>query len=189
MGRRRRRGPHGHGAGPVRPLHDAPRGPFAPEIRIQPPPLGLGRSTAIRKLGAVRTFYDFLVQEGWFEATPVPSTRAWPMKAPRPLPSFLGKSEVERLLEACPGQTPAQIRDRAILELLYASGIRLAEIAGLDVGDLDPLRSTATVTGKGGQEREVLLRVPRRTSGLSTTCGGDAPYWPAPGHPAAARCG
>ena len=128
----------------------------APEIRIQPPPLGLGRSTAIRKLGAVRTFYDFLVQEGWFEATPVPSTRAWPMKAPRPLPSFLGKSEVERLLEACPGQTPAQIRDRAILELLYASGIRLAEIAGLDVGDLDPLRSTATVTGKGGQEREVL---------------------------------
>ena len=50
----------------------------APEIRIQPAPLGLGRSTAIRKLGAVRTFYDFLVQEGWFEATPVPSTRAWP---------------------------------------------------------------------------------------------------------------
>ena len=78
------------------------------------------------------------------------------MKAPRPLPSFLGKSEVERLLEACPGGTPPQIRDRAILELLYASGIRLAEIAGLDVGDLDPLRSTATVTGKGGQEREVL---------------------------------
>ena len=98
----------------------------------------------------VNHFYN-----GWFEDTPTPSTRAWPMKAPRPLPSFLGKSEVARLLESCPGGTPAQIRDRAILELLYASGIRLAEIAGLDVGDLDPLRSTATVTGKGAQEREV----------------------------------
>ena len=58
----------------------------APEVRIQPAPLGLARRSAVRKQTAVRELYRFLVQVGWFKATPVPSARAYPMKLDRPCP-------------------------------------------------------------------------------------------------------
>ena len=127
----------------------------APEVRIQPAPLGLARSSAVRKQTAVRELYRFLVQVGWFKATPVPSARAYPMKLDRPLPSFLSNDEVERLLEACPGRDALETRDRSILEVLYATGVRLDELARMDVGDVGLLANAAVVVGKGNRERMV----------------------------------
>ena len=99
-----------------------------------PRPTGYARVSIVRKLTALRTFYNFLVQEGWFASTPVPSARSFPVKVEKPLPSFLGKQEATRLLAAPDDDTPAGIRDRAILELLYACGVRLAELQGMNMG-------------------------------------------------------
>ena len=127
----------------------------ASEVRIQPAPLGLARRSAVRKQTAVRELYRFLVQVGWFKATPVPSARAYPMKLDRPLPSFLSNDEVERLMEACPGRDALETRDRSILEVLYATGVRLDELMRMDVGDVDLLANAAVVVGKGNRERMV----------------------------------
>ena len=137
-------------------------------IRISPRPLHLSRRTAANKHTAVRSFYMFLVQEGWFNATPAPSARAYRFKLDRPLPSFLSRSEVERLLNAASAQDPPGLRDRAILEVLYATGVRRAELHAMDlgsvvmatVGDEAVLRDAIRVTGKGNKERIVLFGKP-----------------------------
>ena len=127
----------------------------APDMRSGPKPQGLKRTTAKRKLAGLRCFYHFLVQEGWFTATPVPSGRSVPMKTAQPLPSFLTESEVNRLLEACNPRSALEVRNRALLELLYASGPRLAELHRLDTSDVDLMACTVTVVGQGGRERNI----------------------------------
>ena len=67
---------------------------------------GYARVSVVRKLTALRTFYNFLVQEGWFATTPVPSARSFPIKVEKPLPSFLGKNEAVRLLAAPDDSSP-----------------------------------------------------------------------------------
>ena len=123
-------------------------------------PRGYARVSIVRKLAALRTFYNFLVQEGWFKSTPVPSARSFPVKLEKKLPSFLGKKETERLLAAPDDDTPAGLRDRAILEILYACGVRLAEIQGMNLGDVYRERREILVRGKGNKERWTLYGGP-----------------------------
>ena len=123
-------------------------------------PRGYARVSIVRKLTALRTFYNFLVQEGWFKSTPVPSARSFPVKVEKPLPSFLGKKEAVRLLDAPDDDTPTGLRDRAILEVLYASGVRLAEIEGMNIGDVYRGRQEILVRGKGNKERWTLYGEP-----------------------------
>ena len=87
------------------------------------------------------------------------------------LPRFLGRAEADRLLAAPPEWTPAGRRDRAVMEFAYGAGVRLGELAALDLGDLDRRRLAATVTGKGNRQRRViyggaLRRRPGRLPGL-----------------------
>ncbi len=121
---------------------------------------GYARVSIVRKLTALRTFYNFLVQEGWFKSTPVPSARSFPVKVEKPLPSFLGKKEATRLLDAPDDDTPTGLRDRAILEVLYACGVRLAEIEGMNLGDVYRERREILVRGKGNKERWTLYGEP-----------------------------
>lgn len=121
----------------------APEGkPFAP-------------STVARTLVAVRGLHKFLVREGLSADDPAREL-AGP-RGERPLPKALTVPEVERLLEAPSGSTPAALRDRAMLELLYGGGLRISELVGLDVDDVDVDERNARVRGKGGRERLVPL--------------------------------
>ena len=118
---------------------------------------GKGRRTVIRHVGSVRSFYKFLTHvDGRFRTSPVPSARNYPMASETHVPRFLGQAESRRLMEAANDATPCGLRDRALLELMYASGVRLAEAHDMDRGDLDRLRGDVRVVGKGNKEREVL---------------------------------
>jgi integrase/recombinase XerD len=112
-------------------------------------------SSVARTLSAVRSFHRFLLREGVTDLDPaagVPQPRL-PRSLPRPIPL----EDVRRLLEAPDEETPSGIRDRAILELLYGSGLRISELTGLDVDDIDLEEGSVRVLGKGGKEREVPL--------------------------------
>ncbi len=125
---------------------------------------GYARVSIVRKLTALRSFYQFLVQQGMFKHCPVPSGRSLQVKVEKPLPSFIGKQETERLLEAPDDSNLYGLRDRALLEVLYACGVRLAEIAGMDLPDLDLDRQQILVRGKGSKERWVLFGQPAATA-------------------------
>jgi integrase/recombinase XerC len=114
---------------------------------------GLSRASAARKLAAVRTFLRYLRREeliaddpGGLVATPKRDIR---------MPAHLSEGEMTALLDAPAGDTALSRRDRAILELFYASGLRLGELAGLDVEDANLSAKMVRVLGKGGKERIV----------------------------------
>jgi integrase/recombinase XerC len=113
---------------------------------------GLSRASAARKLAAARTFLRYLRREGAIDDDPG-SLVATPKRDIR-MPRHLSESEMTALLEA-PGDTPLGRRDRAILELFYASGLRLSELAGLDLDDANLSSKMVRVLGKGGKERIV----------------------------------
>ncbi len=121
---------------------------------------GYARVSVIRKLTALRSFYHFLVQQGMFPHNPVPTGRSLQIKVEKPLPSFIGKQEATRLMEAPDIEEMYGIRDRAILEVLYSCGVRLAEIAGMDLPDVDFEQQQILVEGKGSKERWVLFGQP-----------------------------
>ena len=121
---------------------------------------GYARVSVARKLSALRSFYRFLVQEGMFRSTPVPSGRSFRLKLEKPLPRFLGRREVTRLMETPGDATPVAIRDGAILEVLYSCGVRLAEIQGLNVRDVNLSQREMLVRGKGSKERWVVFGKP-----------------------------
>ena len=121
---------------------------------------GYARVSVARKLTVVRSFYRYLVQEGLFRSTPVPSGQSFKVKVAKSLPDFLGQREVARLMDAPDESTVIGIRDKAILETLYACGIRLAEIHGLDVDDIHFSRNDILVRGKGSKERLVVFGRP-----------------------------
>jgi len=121
---------------------------------------GYARVSMVRKLGVVRSFYRFLVQEGLFRSSPVPLGRSFQIKVRKPLPTFLGQREVGRLLEAPDIATPLGMRDRAILEVLYSCGVRLAEVHGMDLPSVNLLQREILVRGKGSKERWVLFGRP-----------------------------
>jgi integrase/recombinase XerD len=114
---------------------------------------GLAATSIRRSLSAVRTYFTFLLAEGLIESDPseqLESPRTW-----RRLPDVLGHEEVERLLEAPDPGHRLYWRDRAMLEVAYASGVRVSELTGLKVRDLDLEERFATVYGKGSKERLV----------------------------------
>ncbi|MFQ5608891.1 MAG: tyrosine recombinase XerC [Woeseiaceae bacterium] len=113
---------------------------------------GLSSKSIQRRLSATRSFYRYLLREKYVDKNPVQSVSA--PKAPRRLPGNLDADRMARLLEI-PGKGPLVERDRAILELLYSSGLRLAELVDLDIGDVDLNDRTVRVTGKGNKDRIV----------------------------------
>lgn len=114
---------------------------------------GRSRATAARKLAAIRTFLRYLRREEIIAGDPGASIGT-PKREVR-MPAHLSESEMTALLEAPSGEHPLGRRDRAILELFYASGLRLSELAGLDVDDVNLSQKRARVLGKGGKERIV----------------------------------
>jgi integrase/recombinase XerC len=114
---------------------------------------GLAKASIARKLAAVRSCFRFLARRGVLDTNP-----ARPVRSPRlgrRLPSFLPVDETAALLAGPPAPSLGGARDRALLELLYASGLRVAEACGLDLDDLDEPRRTVRVLGKGDKERVV----------------------------------
>jgi integrase/recombinase XerC len=114
---------------------------------------GESRATAARKLAAVRTFLRYLRREGVIEDDPgglVPT----PKRDIR-VPAHLSEAEIDTLIAAADDPSPLGRRDRAILELFYASGLRLSELAGLDLEDVNLAGKMIRVLGKGGKERIV----------------------------------
>ena len=121
---------------------------------------GYERVSVSRKLTVLRSFYLFLVQEGMFQSTPVPSGRSFRLKVTKSLPTFLGHKEAERLLDAPDDSSTMGARDKAILELLYSCGVRLAEIHGMNIEDINFGQRSILVRGKGNKEREALYGQP-----------------------------
>lgn len=113
---------------------------------------GLSGRSVQRILSSVRSFYRYLLREGAVEANPALAVPA--PKVPRRLPQTLDADQLARLLEIPPSD-PLAIRDRALMELLYSSGLRLAELVALDRGDIDLDDATVRVTGKGAKTRIV----------------------------------
>jgi integrase/recombinase XerC len=114
---------------------------------------GISRASSARRLAALRTFARYLVREELLPEDPTALVGA-PRKEQR-LPAHLPVDEMNRLLDAPDRSTPAGRRDLAILELFYASGLRLSELVGLDLGDVNLSSRIARVAGKGGKERLV----------------------------------
>ncbi len=110
-----------------------------------------GRSVA-RQLSATRSFFRFLAREGRVSHNPVADVRA--PRAPRRLPEPLDVDQMSRLL-AMPDDDPLDCRDRAMMELVYSSGLRLAELVSLELGQVDLAAGSLRVTGKGNKQREV----------------------------------
>jgi integrase/recombinase XerC len=113
----------------------------------------LGKRSQGRALSAVRSLFRFACREGILEANPAQGVRT--PKAPKTLPRHLRPGEVESLIEAPEGDEPLVRRDRAILELLYAAGLRVSELVGLDWTDVDLTGRVVRVLGKGSKERMV----------------------------------
>ena len=114
---------------------------------------GNTRSSAARKLAAIRTFSRYLRREGLLEGDPA-ALVGTPKREQR-LPAHLGEAEMSTLLEMPDAAQPLGRRDRAILELFYASGLRLSELVGLDLEDVNLNGRMVRVLGKGGKERIV----------------------------------
>jgi integrase/recombinase XerC len=113
----------------------------------------LAKATIARRLASVRSCFRFLARRGVIERNPARQVRA--PRLPRRLPSFLPKDESKDLLDRPRQASLADWRDHALLELLYATGIRVAECCGLDGEDVDERAGTVRVLGKGDRERVV----------------------------------
>ncbi|MFT9847868.1 tyrosine recombinase XerC [Aneurinibacillus sp. REN35] len=116
---------------------------------------GYARRSIARKLSSLRSFYRFMVREEMVEHNPF--TMAATPKLAKKLPNFLFPKEIEALLALPDTSRPVGLRDRAILEVLYASGIRVSELTGLTLRSVDVRAGTALVFGKGAKERYVPL--------------------------------
>lgn len=116
---------------------------------------GLSHRTCARKLSALRTFYRIMRRDGHIERDPTLGISS--PKSGRYLPSFLTAGQAEALVTAQVGDDPQELRDRCLLELLYASGLRVSELAALNVGQVDPELGEAHIIGKGSKERVVVV--------------------------------
>ena len=116
---------------------------------------GYAKTTVNRRLSAVRSFYSWLVREGVIESNPAAVVSS--PKLPKSLPHVLSQEDVEKLLECADASTPAGALDAALVELLYASGARIGEVASLDVDRIDFSDKSVRLFGKGSKERIVPL--------------------------------
>lgn len=113
------------------------------------------RRSVARLVSSLRRFYRHLVEAG--ARTDDPAVRLRPPRLGRPLPKSLTESEVEALLEAPDAQTANGLRDRAMLEILYAAGLRVSELVGLPLTRVNTRQGVVRVLGKGGKDRLVPL--------------------------------
>lgn len=116
----------------------------------------LGTSSAARTVTSVRGFYKFAVAEGWQVTNPAVDIR--PVSVPRRLPKALPYDSVVAIIEAA-GKSQFPLRDTAVIELLYGTGIRISELVGLNLEDIDSETETIVVTGKGSKTRLVPIGI------------------------------
>ncbi|MBI4296059.1 MAG: tyrosine recombinase XerD [Chloroflexi bacterium] len=119
---------------------------------------GVVKTSIARKLSAIRSYYKFLVRERMLPSNPLEDMSA--PKLDKRLPSFLTLAEIQRLLEAPDLSQPHGQRDRALLELLYASGLRVSELVSLDLEQVNLDTQEIRVWGKGAKERVALMGRP-----------------------------
>ena len=113
------------------------------------------KTTIARKTASIRTFYKYLFRERYIDSNPAISLSA--PKRPKSLPKFLTTDEIEKILNNVKIETPAGFRNRVILELLWATGMRVSELSNLNFGDLNIEENEIRVFGKGAKERIVLI--------------------------------
>ena len=113
------------------------------------------KTTIARKTASIRTFYKYLYRERYIDTNPAVSLSA--PKKPKSLPKFLTSDEIEKILNNVKIDTPAGFRNRVILELLWATGMRVSELSNLNFGDLNLEENEIRVFGKGAKERIVLI--------------------------------
>lgn len=113
------------------------------------------KTTIARKTASIRTFYKYLFREQLIDTNPAISLSA--PKRPKSLPKFLTPEEVEQILNNIKIDTPAGFRNKVILELLWATGMRVSELSNLNFGDLNIEENEIRVFGKGAKERIVLI--------------------------------
>ena len=166
---------------------------------------GVGPRTSARRLSTLRQFFQWALREQLLQRDPTAQIEA--PRLGRPLPKSLSEREVEALLEAPDTQTAEGMRDRAMLEVLYATGLRVSELVGLQPDQLSLSQGLVRVVGKGGKERLVPLgdrlgaafprRWQRRVARWSALCGPvsdparcrhDATGFLVPDQEACARC-
>jgi integrase/recombinase XerC len=119
---------------------------------------GAAPASVNRKVSTIHTFYRYLAREGVLDRDPLLGVSS--PKRPQRLPEILTKEQLTAIIEAADGDTPQGLRDRAILELMYAAGLRLAEVVGLDVDGIDLAERLVRVRGKGNKERMVVIGRP-----------------------------
>jgi len=119
---------------------------------------GFAKTSIARKLSAIRSLYRYLLREEMIATNPVATTSS--PKLDKRLPSFLTTEEIERLLEAPDLSTPQGQRDRALMELLYASGLRVSELVSLNLEQVNLNTNEIRVWGKGSKERIALMGEP-----------------------------
>ena len=120
---------------------------------VSPDGAALAPSSAARMVSSVRSLHRFAVEEGWAAQDPTSGLR--PPKLPRRLPKAITVDQMERLLAPSASDAPVDLRDRALLELLYATGARISEVVALDVDDVRDGEDLLRVRGKGGKQRLV----------------------------------
>lgn len=137
------------GSGPIDGAHSAVVSGYMDHLAQQ----GLSSRTIARRLSALRTFFRFLQNEGRLDADPaalVHAPRQW-----QTLPKYLTSNEITRLLELPDATRPLGLRDKAMLELLYSSGLRVSELCALKMQDFNDQLGFVRIFGKGGKHRMV----------------------------------
>lgn len=122
--------------------------------------MGYAKRSIARKLACLRSFFRYLIRKGELQASPM-ATISTP-KLDRRLPHFLDEESMRRLMEQPDRSTPIGLRDRAVLELFYSTGIRLSELIGLTLPNVDLANGTIRVLGKGNKQRIVPFGRPAR---------------------------
>jgi integrase/recombinase XerC len=135
---------------------------------------GKARATLARKAACARTFTAYCHRRGWLVVDP--GLLLGSAKAPRGLPSVLDQEQARAVLEVSGAVEPKELRDQAILELLYATGVRVSEVCALDVDDVDRDRRVIRVMGKGRKERSVPFGLPALRA-MDRWCIHGRPLW------------
>lgn len=120
------------------------------------------KSTVSRKLAAIRSLFQFCIKKKWLEDNPAKLVST--PRQDKPVPSFLSEEEMTRFLELPESDKPLDLRDKSLLELLYATGVRVSELVGINVPDVNFSDQLIRVKGKGKKERIVPFGEPARNS-------------------------
>jgi site-specific recombinase XerD len=135
----------------------------------------VARASVTRKVSTAKSFFRWLRLNGIMEDDPLATVHG--PKQPRRLPHVLDVAAITDLIAAADGETPADLRDRALLEVMYACGLRVSEAAGLDVGAVDLEQLAMIVTGKGNKQRMAVMGEPARAALDRYLCRGRGPLY------------